>query len=569
MTTAAVLFATVGSTDGGPAAALKCGDTTLLGRLLAQHADLGIDEVCVVTRPQWDGEITAAAHDPGVDVTVRTSADVASDLRIVAEVAAGSRQPLVLGSADVLTHREALAGLLADPRVVSGILTRTGKMPESWAFGNRSERGRLVSAESPYHRVRKPSGRLLGFLKIDPRDQDALVSATNALAELGTSPLPASWQEEFDEKRRQWRLDEIRGPEQAEAESESQEIVDPDSVPLGEEAEARLAARAAFVQADPLPLVVVGLVRSQVHLTNSYLRELFWERPSSQEAVELAVERLKDYDEDRVLLDSAVKGSDGFFTTFCVSPYSRFIARWFAHRGWTPNGVTAISMGLGVVAAVLFGTGTRAGLIAGAVMLQLAFTFDCVDGQLARYTRQFSKFGAWLDSIFDRGKEYVSFAGLAVGAVVGFGDHVWMLAAAALGLQTLRHTVDFSFASARQQALAHLPRLPLDQAADTRNPSAKSDQPVEEIDQEEQATGKPLLARLGHGAVRFSRSLERRSWMRWAKKIVVLPIGERFALISVTAAIWEPRVTFLALLIWGGAALLYQLTGKVLRSVAT
>ena len=50
-------------------------------------------------------------------------------------------------------------------------------------------------------------------------------------------------------------------------------------------------------------------------------------------------------------------------------------------------------------------------MVAGAVLLQLAFTFDCVDGQLARYTRQFSKLGAWLDSIFDRTKEYVVFAG--------------------------------------------------------------------------------------------------------------------------------------------------------------
>ena len=60
---------------------------------------------------------------------------------------------------------------------------------------------------------------------------------------------------------------------------------------------------------------------------------------------------------------------------------------------------------------------------------------DCVDGQLARYTRQFSKLGAWLDSIFDRAKEYVVFAGLAIGAS-RTGDPVWLLAGAALALQT-------------------------------------------------------------------------------------------------------------------------------------
>src|SRR5699024_2571401 len=81
--------------------------------------------------------------------------------------------------------------------------------------------------------------------------------------------------------------------------------------------------------------------------------------------------------------------------------------------------------------AVLFAMGERWGLIAGAVALQLAFMLDCVDGQLSRYTRQFSNFGAWLDSVFDRAKEYVAYAGLAVGAAVGFDTDVWALAVAA------------------------------------------------------------------------------------------------------------------------------------------
>ena len=70
-------------------------------------------------------------------------------------------------------------------------------------------------------------------------------------------------------------------------------------------------------------------------------------------------------------------------------------------------------LALGVLAALAFATGRTAGMIAGALLLQIAFTADCVDGQLARYTRRFSKLGAWLDSVFDRGKEYVVYAGLA------------------------------------------------------------------------------------------------------------------------------------------------------------
>ena len=40
-----------------------------------------------------------------------------------------------------------------------------------------------------------------------------------------------------------------------------------------------------------------------------------------------------------------------------------------------------------------------------------------------------------------------------------------------------------------------------------------------------------------------------------------LPIGERFALISLTAAIATPRVTFVALLVWGGVAAVYTVRG--------
>ena len=175
---------------------------------------------------------------------------------------------------------------------------------------------------------------------------------------------------------------------------------------------------------------------------------------------------MAEYDEDKALLDSAVKATDGFFTTFFVSPYSRYIARWAANRGWTPNGVTTLSVFIGLLAAAGFATGERWGMIAGAILLQLAFTFDCVDGQLARYTRTFTKLGAWLDSVFDRTKEYLVFAGLAIGAA-RTGDDVWLLAGAALTLQVLRHCIDFSYPQAQHQAMALVRQPPLEQVSDS------------------------------------------------------------------------------------------------------
>jgi hypothetical protein len=73
--------------------------------------------------------------------------------------------------------------------------------------------------------------------------------------------------------------------------------------------------------------------------------------------------------------------------------------------------------------------------------------------------------------------------------------------------------------------------------------------------------------RRDHGGVlKLAQRLEHGTVARWLKKIVVLPIGERMALIAVTAAGWNARVTFLSLLCWGGVAALYQLAGRIARS---
>ena len=207
---------------------------------------------------------------------------------------------------------------------------------------------------------------------------------------------------------------------------------------------------------------------------------------------------------ERGRLARAVKATDSTFTTFLVTPYSKRIARWAAGYGVAPTTVTVGSIVLGLVAAVLFGVGDRVALVAGAVVLQLAFVADCVDGQLARYSGRTSAFGAWLDAIGDRFKEYAVYAGLAVGSVRQFDDHIWQLALAALALQMFRHTVDFGFAA-----------RPLPKGGPDSDNSR--------------------VASVGY----------------WFKRSLVLPIGERFAVISVMAAFFTPSVTFVVLLGWG------------------
>ncbi|QEU77955.1 DUF5941 domain-containing protein [Streptomyces subrutilus] len=230
-------------------------------------------------------------------------------------------------------------------------------------------------------------------------------------------------------------------------------------------------------------------------------------------------------DEEAVRLRTAVKSRDGFFTTFCVSPYSRYIARWCARRGLTPNQVTTASLITALVAAGCAATGERWGYVAAGVLLLVSFVLDCTDGQLARYSLQYSTLGAWLDATFDRAKEYSFYAGLALGAARD-GDDVWALALGSMILMTCRHVVDFAFNEANHDATAN-----------TSPTAALSDR------------------------------LDSVGWTVWLRRMIILPIGERWAMIAVLTALTTPRTVFYALLAGCAFGALYTTAGRVLRSL--
>ncbi|WP_324790292.1 DUF5941 domain-containing protein [Streptomyces sp. H51] len=248
--------------------------------------------------------------------------------------------------------------------------------------------------------------------------------------------------------------------------------------------------------------------------------------PADPQARNEARQAVAAVDDEAVRLKSAVKARDGFFTTFFISPYSRYIARWCARRGLTPNQVTTASLLTALIAAGCAATGTRGGFIAAGVLLIASFVLDCTDGQLARYSLQYSTLGAWLDATFDRAKEYAYYAGLALGAARGGHDDVWALALGAMILQTCRHVVDFSFNEANHDATANT------------SPTAA-----------------------------LSDKLDSVGWTVWLRRMIVLPIGERWAMIAVLTAATTPRITFYALLIGCAFAATYTTAGRVLRSV--
>ncbi len=76
------------------------------------------------------------------------------------------------------------------------------------------------------------------------------------------------------------------------------------------------------------------------------------------------------------------------------------------------------------------------------------------------------------------------------------------------------------------------------------------------------------MQRLPRMALSVWRKLDKWPGLIWVKRMVAFPIGERFAVISITAALFTPQVTFIVLLAWGGFAAVYTLAGRFLRSVA-
>ncbi|NEB99997.1 DUF5941 domain-containing protein, partial [Streptomyces anulatus] len=284
--------------------------------------------------------------------------------------------------------------------------------------------------------------------------------------------------------------------------------------------------------ADPAPedrtvpgRIAVALEAEGTAVQRPALGSLVAAVPTDPEQQAAAEAGLASVDDEAVRLRNAVKAHDGFFTTYCISPYSRYIARWCARRNLTPNQVTTASLITALIAAGSAATGTRGGYVAAGILLLVSFVLDCTDGQLARYSLQYSTMGAWLDATFDRAKEYAYYAGLAIGAVRG-GDDVWVLALGAMVLQACRHVVDFSFNEANHDAVANT------------SPTAA-----------------------------LSDKLDSVGWTVWARRMIVLPIGERWAMIAVLTALTTPRIVFYALLVGCSLAACYTTAGRLLRSL--
>ena len=407
--------------------------------------------------------------------------------------------PLLLTADDLQVPAAGLGELTGDPRPVTRALVSRETASDVRPTGARGRGsaavrrrgGLVVSAGSPVHEVGRPDGVFVGALEVAQADRAAAADAARSAAEAAD--------------RHGW-------------------------------------------DADPLDLLLVAMVRSGLAVTPVAADPWPWRRGAvGPEHAEVAAAHaaLGTDDVHRIRLARATKADDGLVATVLSRPVARHLTPLALRAGLTPNAVTASSLVIGLGAAVAFAVGDHWALVLGAVLLQLSLVVDCVDGDVARYTRRFSAAGAWLDASTDRLKEFACYGGLALGAAGDGGRAPWLLAAAMLTLQTARHSVDYTFTAVKDDRESESAVLPLEQPDDTAA-----------------ATGSTSAAR----AVEASERSNRRPAVRWAKKALHLGIGERWLVLSVLAAAGRPVGALAALLVLGLVSLAYTSAGRTLRA---
>ena len=135
-----------------------------------------------------------------------------------------------------------------------------------------------------------------------------------------------------------------------------------------------------------------------------------------------------------------------------LEPTLTRIGQRFASTGLSANSWTGLGLAVSVLAALVYSSNEFLNLnstpwnlaaVVGGILLLLSGFFDIVDGSVARVTRQISKKGAFLDSVFDKVAEVAIFGGIAFGQLA---DSFWCLIA--LGMSLL-----VSYTRARAESL--------------------------------------------------------------------------------------------------------------------
>lgn len=131
--------------------------------------------------------------------------------------------------------------------------------------------------------------------------------------------------------------------------------------------------------------------------------------------------------EDLREIKKGQKLPDGIFGSFMTRPVSHIVAYFFYKIHFTPNMVTFISFLFCLTSclSLLVLKKSSSLFITAAMIWWAGAILDAADGDLARYSKKASMFGAWFDSYLDRIKEFFIFGTFGYLAFKNYGLSDW------------------------------------------------------------------------------------------------------------------------------------------------
>lgn len=105
----------------------------------------------------------------------------------------------------------------------------------------------------------------------------------------------------------------------------------------------------------------------------------------------------------------AKKASDGMYCYVVQRRISLYISLFSVRKGISANAATAIDLLSAILAAWCLSQGYY---LLGVILIQVFGLLSCVDGEIARLKKSYSKLGDFYDTMTDRSAEFLIFAGV-------------------------------------------------------------------------------------------------------------------------------------------------------------
>lgn len=96
------------------------------------------------------------------------------------------------------------------------------------------------------------------------------------------------------------------------------------------------------------------------------------------------------------------KAEPVWYAKYVVRPFSIYITKVLLYTPVTANQISLIGMILGICSAFAIGYGTFQSALIGVALLQISYILDCIDGEIARFYKQSSVNGIFIDFLGHR-----------------------------------------------------------------------------------------------------------------------------------------------------------------------